>query len=156
MAIPCPPVLRANDNFADDAKRMVTLPRFLVTTGWIASGVALGTFVGKKWGAIGYISGFALGTYGAFCLTWLVLVTRNVLLRPFPVCRQGKCRTFREYVWKRGSIYGWEKGGIFRYRCRCGDEYLRVGKRFLQVLDDGATRPYKKYQRGGKWVDDIP
>jgi len=134
---------------------MLTLPRFVGTAIWIACGVVLSSRFGKAWGTSGYVFGFLAGFSAAFLLTWLILVTRNLLLMPFPECRRGKCRTFRDYVWKRGTIYGWEKGGIFRYRCKCGDEYVRDGDRFMEVLSDGTTRPYKKYQ-GGKWVDEEP
>lgn len=133
---------------------MLTLPRLLGTAVWIACGVILSSLLGRAWGIFGYAVGFLAGFSGAFLLTWLILVTLSVLLKPWPECQRGKCRTFRGYVWKRGSIYGWEKGGIFRYRCKCGDEYVRKGDRFLQVLSDGTMHPYKRYERG-KWVDDV-
>jgi hypothetical protein len=104
----------------------------------------------------GHVLGFLAGFSGAFLLTWLVVLTRNLLLMPFPECRRGKCHTYRDYVWRRGTLYGWEKGGLFRYRCKCGDEYVRDGNKFLQVLSDGTTHSYKKYERGKKWVDDMP
>lgn len=134
---------------------MLTLPRLFGTAIWIACGVISSSALGKTWGALGYIFGFLAGFLSASILTWFILVIRNLLLLPFPVCRRGKCHTFRDYVWKRGSLYGWEKGGVFRYRCRCGDEYFRDGNRFLQVLSDGTTQPYKKDEGGNKWVDDV-
>ena len=133
----------------------MTLPRLLVTVIWIASGAAISSVLGRLWGGSGYVLGFLAGILCAFLLTWLIVLSRNLLLMPFPVCRQGRCHSFKDYVRKRGTIYGWEKGGIFRYRCKCGDEYVRDGNRFLQVLSDGATRPYRKYQ-GGKWMNDEP
>jgi len=133
----------------------MTMPRLIGTTIWIACGAILGSFLGNRWGAFGYIFGFLAGFLSASVLTWLILVTQNLFLMPFPECRRGKCHSFRDYVWKRGTIYGREKGGIFRYRCKCGDEYIRDGKRFMQVLSDGTTRPYKRYEHG-KWVDDTP
>jgi hypothetical protein len=134
----------------------MTLPRLIVTAIWIASGVVLGSMLGRTWGTLGNVLGFLAGILIAFLLTWLIVLSRNLLLMPFPECRRGKCRTYRGYVWKRGTLYGREKGGIFRYRCKCGDEYIRDGNRFLQVLSDGTTRSYKKYEGGKKWVDDVP
>ena len=131
----------------------MTIPRLIVTAIWIASGVVLSSVLGKPWGLVGHVLGFLSGISIAILITWIIVLSRNLLLKPFPVCRSGKCHTFRDYVWKRGTIYGWEKGGIFRYRCKCGDEYVRDGNRFLHVLGDGTTQPYKKYQCG-KWVDD--
>jgi hypothetical protein len=121
----------------------------------MACGVVLSSLLGRAWGTSGYVLGFLAGVVIAFLLTWLIVLSRNLLLMPFPECRRGKCHTYRDYVWKRGTLYGREKGGIFRYRCKCGDEYVRDGNKFLQGLSDGTTRPYKKYQRG-KWVDDLP
>lgn len=135
---------------------MLTLPRLIVTAIWIASGVVLSSLLGRAWGTFGYVFGFLVGVVIVILLTWIIILSRNLLLMPFPVCRSGKCRTFRDYTWKRGTLYGREKGGIFRYRCRCGDEYIRDGRRFLQVLSDGTTRPYKKYEGGNQWVDDVP
>ena len=134
---------------------MLTLPRLLVTAIWIASGVAISSLLGRIWGTSGYVLGFLAGILSAFILTWLTVLSRNVLLLPFPICRRGKCQGRRGYVWKRGSIYGREQGGIFRYRCKCGDEYIRDGNRFMEVLSDGTTRPYKRYERGN-WVDEEP
>lgn len=132
---------------------MLTLPRLIVTVTWMASGVVLCSLLGRKWGGAGCVLGFLTGISGAFLLTWLLLASRNLLLMPFPKCRRGKCQSYRDYVWKRGTIFGWETGGRYRYRCKCGDEYLRDGNRFQQVMSDGTTVSYKKYQRG-QWVDD--
>ena len=134
----------------------MTLPRLIVTAIWIASGIVLSTVFGRTWGALGCVLGFLVGILNAFLLTWLIVLSRHLLLMPFPECRRGKCCTYRDYVWRRGALYGREKGGIFRYRCKCGDEYVRDGNRFLQVLRDGTTRPYKKYESDNKWVDDVP
>jgi hypothetical protein len=133
----------------------MTVPRLIVTTLWIAAGAILSSVFGRTWGTFGYVLGFLIGACGAFLLTWLIVLSRNLLLKPFPECRNGKCRSYRDYTWRKGTIYGREKGGIFRYRCKCGDEYIREGNRFLQVLSDGTTRPYKKYE-GKKWTNDEP
>lgn len=58
-------------------------------------------------------------------------------------------------MWRKGTIYGREKDGSYKYRCKCGDHFLRDGKRFMQVLDNGKLRPYKLYEQG-KWVNDEP
>jgi hypothetical protein len=132
----------------------MTVPRLLVTAIWIAGGVVLSSALGRAWGGFGYALGFLAGIVSLFLLTWMVVLSRNLLLMPFPVCRRGKCHSYRDYVWKRGTLYGWEKGGIFRYHCRCGDQYVRNGDRFLEIQSDGTLRPYKRYECGNKWVDD--
>jgi hypothetical protein len=129
------------------------LTRLIGTALWIAVGVAVSSSFGARWGKIGYAGGFLVGALGAFLLTWWGLLTLHVLLKPWPECRRKKCHTFRDYVWKRGSIYGREKGSQYRYRCKCGDEYLRRGRRFLKVSEDGSVHPFKIYQKGA-WMDD--
>lgn len=133
----------------------MTLPRLLVTTSWIGCGALLAKDMGTAWGPVGYCFGFALGFIGAFVLTWAFLLGRFLLFFPFPSCQRGKCNRVADYVWKKGSIYGYEKGGIYRYKCRCNDEYIRRGKRFLEVLPDGTARPYKRLIGFRKWADDL-
>ena len=87
-------------------------------------------------------------------LIW-VLTLGNLLLRfPFPPCRQGRCRTIDAYTWIRGRIYGREKWNTYHYWCRCGDEYVREGKRFFQVLPDGTKKPYMMLAGFQKWEND--
>lgn len=133
---------------------MLTVPRLIGTSIWIACGVMSSFLLGHVFGAFGYVLGFLVAVVAGFLLTWLVLVTLNVWLNSRPDCRRGKCRTFRDYVWKRGTVYGRERDGTFRYRCRCGDEYVRDGRRLLELLKDGTTRPYKRYKGRGRWVSD--
>src|SRR5712692_4443927 len=43
-----------------------------------------------------------------------VLVGRLRLFFPFPLCRQGKCYRFgRDYVWRLGTLFGYEGKGIY-------------------------------------------
>jgi hypothetical protein len=131
------------------------LPRFIVTTLWFTIGAVLGVLLRPKFGVFGAVIGFFAGTLIAFFITWIFLVSKYLLLTPFPVCRRGNCRSFRGYLWRKGTIYGREKGGVFKYNCKCGDFYLRDGARFMELLTDGKTRPYKIYAKG-IWLDDKP
>jgi hypothetical protein len=58
-----------------------------------------------------------------------------------------------DYEYPIGSFFGWEWGRAL-YRCECGDVYLLVGKRFLQVLPNGDTHRYKKLTGLREWRDD--
>lgn len=131
---------------------MMSLDKVFVTTVWFASGAALGELLKTRYGAAGFILGFIGGTIVAFLITWTVLASRYLLFFPFPLCRRGNCRSFRDYNWPKGTIYGWQRNG-FRYRCRCGDQYFRDKNRFMEILPDGTMRPYKRYERG-EWVDE--
>src|ERR1039458_4461756 len=46
----------------------MTLPKFIGTTIWMACGAVLGSFLGNRWGAFGYILGLGMGFFGAFFL----------------------------------------------------------------------------------------
>ena len=132
----------------------LTLPRFLGATFWIFCGTELAIFLGKSWSVLGYTVGFLVGSIGAFTLTWAILLGHILLFFPFPTCRQGRCNCIADYVWKKGTIYGWEKGGVYRYRCKCKDQYIRHGKKFMEVLPDGTRRSYKKLVGFRKWADE--
>src|SRR6266481_908958 len=56
--------------------------------------------------------------------------------------------------WRLGTVYGYEVKGIYLYRCRCRDIYIREGKRFMALLADDTTRLYKKLAGFRKWEDD--
>lgn len=131
----------------------LTLPRFLVTTSWIFCGVALGFLLGQSWGVAGFSIGLILGIAIAFLLTWLVLLGRLLVFFPFPPCAHGKCHRFRDFYWRKGTIYGWE-GGVYRYKCRCGDEYIRRGRMWMKVLANDSTQPYKRLIGFRRWADD--
>ena len=133
----------------------LTLPRLLVTASWICCG-ALGALLLKgPWGTIGAVVGFILGISGAFLLTWGFLLGRTLLLFPFPPCRQGRCARYKDFTWKRGTIYGRQSDGTYLYRCKCGDQYLREGRRFVAILSDGTRQPYKKLVAFRTWIDDL-
>lgn len=131
----------------------MTLPRLIITGVWIGAGVSLASYCGNSWGAFGYAVGFAVGLGVAITLTWLFFLGRILVFFPFPICRNGKCRSIRDYVWKKGTVYGWE-GGVYQYKCRCGERYVRKRRQFLEVLPDGTIRPYKKLTRFRRWTDD--
>jgi len=134
----------------------LNLPKLLVTTFWGLSGGALAIEMGRSWGwgVPGYIVGSVAGFAGALALTWAVVVGRIRVLFPFPVCCQGKCRDFRQFSWRSGTIHGWEEWGVYLYKCECGDLYIRRGRRFLHSVRKGEERPYKKLVGFRTWADD--
>ena len=133
----------------------LTLPRLLVTGFWVACGMLLAMYLGKLWGIGGYCIGFVVGIVAAFLFTWIIILGRVLLFLPFPPCRNGKCNRLGEYVWQQGTIYGWTKWGVYSYRCKCGDYYIRDRKRFMQLLSDGTKQPYKKLIGIREWADDL-
>ena len=136
---------------------MKPFPRILIVTFCFLCAGLLGLTFQKFWGRPGLYIGCLLGTIGGMILTWAILTGSLLLFFPLPLCRQGKCLRFgKDFIWKKGRLLGYEGNGVYHYRCRCGDEYLRKGKKFLLLLSDGTSRPYKVLIGFRKWVDDHP
>lgn len=106
------------------------------------------------WGVFGGILGFVVGSVGAYIFLWVCLVGRLYLFFPLPLCRRGVCCGYEQYDWPIGTVCGWGWWGIYYYRCNCGDKYIRKGKRFMIVLPDNKTVPFKRLVKFRRWVDD--
>lgn len=93
----------------------------LGTAGWLI-GVPLGFALG-----VGVVKGISAGAkrWHRWCMSH----------PDCPVCRRGKCSAtdFEQYQFTQEGVI---------YRCRCGDPYLRKGRRFLEILPNGSQRPY--------------
>jgi hypothetical protein len=132
----------------------LTLRRLLVLIICVSFGSELGIGLGRRWGLIGLAIGFPLGTFLAvYCADFIVVGWYRLFIH-FPHCRNGKCSQPSDYMWLAGTFYGCEGWRKFRYRCRCGDIYLRKGRHFMEVLPDGTLRLYKKQIGFGKWEDE--
>jgi hypothetical protein len=133
----------------------LTLPRLLIAMFWALCGGLLWLAFRTPWGKPGYYVFALVGFIAGLIITRAFLVGRLRMFFPFPLCRQGKCYRFgQDYVWRLGTLFGYETRGIYLYRCSCGDMYIREGKRFMSLLPDDTTRPYKKLVGFRKWEDD--
>lgn len=135
---------------------MLTLPRLFLVTFFIGGGVLVAQYAGRSFGVFGYCGGFLAGVAGAFCFFLAaVQLFRGlvVLFFPCPPCRCGTCRSYGDYVWRVGSFYGYERWRVWRFRCRCGDQYVFDGVNLRLVLADGTSQPYKKMAGFRRWVD---
>ena len=133
----------------------LTLPRLLISTFWAFCGALLWVALREPWGRLGESLYGILGFTAGVLITRVCLIGRLRLFFPLPLCRQGKCyRLGQDYVWRLGTLFGYEGKGIYLYKCRCGDMYIREGKRFTVLLPDDTTRPYKKLVGFRKWEDD--
>ena len=133
----------------------LTLPRLFGWAFCFVCGGFLGLALRSSWGWTGFVVGFLLGTSAGICVLWGVLLGRLLVFFPLPICRQGKCRGLgKDFVWETGTIYGYQGKGVYRYKCGCGDQYVRRGNRFMEFLSDGTTRPYKKLVGLRKWADE--
>lgn len=115
--------------------------RFLRTVSIMMVGMFLASVFGGPRDAAFWIA--APFSVVLVCLfLWAVSLSRLLLFFPFPSCRNGRCRGISAYYWSLGTTYGRERWGVYRYRCCCGDEYIREGKRFFFVRPDGSKQPY--------------
>ncbi len=134
----------------------LTLPRLLLVTSWALCGALTWLAFQKPWGRIGYGVSNLLGIIVGFLITRAIVVGRLRLFFPLPLCRRGKCHTLgRDYVWRLGTLFGYETKGNYLHKCACGDMYVRKGTRFMELLPDDTRRPYKRLVGFRKWVDDL-
>ena len=109
----------------------------------------------KPRGQFGYWLFAFLGLFAGLLISWAFLRSRILWLFPFPICQQGRCTKMgQDYVWRLGTLYGYEQNGLYLYKCRCGDFYLREGKRFMRLLEGDTLSPYKRLVAFRKWADD--
>ncbi|GEM_PF-2495425 len=127
--------------------------RFFVLFWWFAIGVFMAKALNRFAGITVWI-GTALAFLFILLLLWSISLGWLLIFFPFPPCRQKKCNNINDYTWIMGRIYGREKWGVCRYWCRCGDEYIRKGKKFMRVLSDGTEQPYMILYNFRKWQTD--
>ncbi len=146
-----------------------TGPRLLAVVLCVGCGTALGG-LSWRWASeppIGLVLLPALGVLFVALFIWAIQLGRLRLFYPFPLCRQGKCRTYRDYTWDVRTIYGRVGWGCYVYRCSCDDHYFRRGKRFMEIVPpedleasgeiamaEVITRPYKRLTGLRQWSDD--
>lgn len=113
----------------------------------IAAGVggAIGWLIDPKYvgpgalvGIVGLIVGIGLWELAQ---TWLIIG-----VPPAPPCRKGCC-TYKEYkrCYAENEVL---------YVCQTGDQYIREGRRFMQIMPDGTREPYMIWKPLRKWDAD--
>lgn len=108
---------------------------------------------GLQFGLVGAIVGFFLPTVGLLAVLTAVILILGCFhsgVPQVPACRKGSCRG--------GRIFGlgdFTQGPTdVRYYCKCGDEYEKVGGRFMLRLPDGARLPHLAWQPLHSWRRD--
>ncbi len=127
------------------------------------AGLLTAFWMGSRLGFVGYILGLPmgaavmLGILSCVSLRWTYF--QGILWRgvpAFPVCRSGCCRgsglsDLGDYtvVWNND----WTVRGV---RCRCGVTYKKIGRRFVELGEDGSMKPYLIWRRFKGWCPDLP
>ena len=135
----------------------VTLIELLLFAAFIGVGVAFAVSAGTKFGVVGYIGVFLLGTLGAFAaffaFGYTVAYAIGLLtgIPEYPVCSNGSCHD-RE---PPDSDYRYEDiSGQLVARCKCGIPYVKKGRRVLQLQSDGTRTPYMIWKPLRGWFAD--
>jgi hypothetical protein len=124
---------------------------------WLSFIFTCAFFAGRTlavyWGKWGWVAGGLIGITCVFLLLYALWLLAELYyrFRPLrPTCRRGKCQA-DEYeikvVVKEGS---WESEN----RCKCGDTYVRRGKRSMLLGPDGSTQPYMLRRPYHNWEPD--
>lgn len=88
-----------------------------------------------------WITGPVLAFVGIVVL-WGCMLARITVFYPFPMCINHVCRSISDYDWPMGTLFGRSGWGVYRYKCSCGDEYVRRGRQFFRVLPSSVEIPY--------------
>jgi hypothetical protein len=134
------------------------LPYLLLILSTAIGGATLGMVARDHFAThwLGLLIGAPVGAVVGAVVFVVSVRARIRYLLPLPCCRNGVCKIFeRDYTYARGRIIGWLDPGLYHFRCACGDDYLRRGRRFMLIASDGAPIPYKRLIRWHEWIDDI-
>lgn len=131
--------------------KYLTVFRLIVSFFWFFCAFSLMDWTGLS--GVGALLVNLCGLFLGMLISWIVIYGRARML-PFPACRSGKCSHFDDYSWQEGSFYGCSSFNVYMYKCHCGDCYLRNGDQFMELHEDGTTKPYKILVKGRGWVDE--
>lgn len=124
----------------------------------LSIGLFIGALLSIRLGWIGWVIGIPLGHFGTASIIWCFFRTVAWLWHSWsplhPPCRAGKCKQ-NDY-----EITDLSLGGAVVLACKCGEKYMKIlnrfliGEQFLDILEDGSTRPYMKLSRFFRWMPD--
>ena len=124
----------------------------------LLGGLVVARYAGARFGWLGFVVGFVAGGVASSGLLlggiWLLIVSVGMFTGTptFPLCGNGKCSA----TWTRqpGDYRPEKAGGRLVVRCRCGLQYVRRGRRVLEVLPDGTDKPYMVWRPFRGWCPD--
>jgi hypothetical protein len=129
--------MRKNKNYING----LTLIEILAICLFMAIGVSCSKHFGNKFGIPGYILGFL----GGFLATDFFFGG----IPRMPYCKDNSC--------KGPDSYGVEriKNGTIVNKCECGGMYIRKGRKFLEIDEDGNENRYLIWIPFKGWEKDV-
>jgi hypothetical protein len=128
-----------------------TLSELLFGMAALLAGFVFARMGGERLGWWGYPLGFVGGIALAMVLALIYAAAVDLLwsgIPPHPpTCRSGKCR-WEDFELRRVGDNG---AGWF---CRCGDQYRKRDRRWVQILPDNSERRFVIWRPIGGWVND--
>jgi hypothetical protein len=114
--------------------------------------VVAGSIVaGRRFGGMGYVLGGPLAIGAAYGALQLLVLLENLFwggIPRIPTCRTGKCKRARYSLTQISS-------GKWVYQCGCGFRYEKTGRRFVEIDEAGASRPYLKWVPFAGWRHEL-
>ncbi len=117
----------------------------------IAIGLFGAKYFGNKFGIIGNIFGFIGGFIIAFLIIGIIAFLGDFFIGGIPrlpYCENNKCKGPDNYEFET------PKNGTFVNKCKCGNMYIRQGKKFLKIDENGNTTKYLVYIPFKGWIED--
>ena len=142
--------------------KTANLPNFLLLCSCAVGGMLCALTARKMFGEYGHVAvgigsfiGLILGVVGSWTIFFSLVKLRVKYFLSLPRCKRDCCYRFGpDYTWRKGTIYGWIDWSQHHFRCKCGDQYLRKGRKFMEVHPDNLLKPYKRLEGWSTWVDD--
>jgi len=123
----------------------------------LAGGLAVAVAGGRHYGWLGVLIGFPVGFLGMGVIFLLLIAVPELLWWAgpmYPPCHTGSCQ-WREWSPGFGDYRFAKVDGDLVLRCRCGRDYDRRGRRFMERLPDGTFKPYMVHRPFRGWFPDI-
>jgi hypothetical protein len=130
-----------------------SLFRLWLVVVWCSLGGLLAATINRRSGLSAGLLGFFLGVFVGAVTSWCALSAFMLAFTSFPRCTRGNCDQRSHFGWHPWLLFGRIRRGVYVYHCRCGDTYVRVGRRFMLRLGD-EIRPYKRRVGFRKWEND--
>jgi len=118
-----------------------TLFECLMLTLMALGALAIAALAAERWGWPGALLGLPLGFIGILGGLNIIAMVGVLIERDWlPRCHQGVCSGDWRTMFGDYDIVRF--GDDFGYRCRCGIEYMKEGRRFMRRRPDGSLEPY--------------